>query len=206
MFYYIKGKLALAEESIAVIDVAGVGYMLTVSSITQAKISAMCFNGEKEVKLYTYLSVREDGVELFGFNSLEELSMFKLLISVSGIGPKAAMSLLSFMPPEEISAAIYKEDKKTISKASGIGPKTAARIILELKDKVNADSTVNDTNDSGASFSTGFNTSAKYSEALDALTVLGFTRAVAENALKSIDIDNLEIEDVIRIALNKLMK
>ena len=206
MFYYIKGKLVLAEESSAVIDVGGVAYLMTVSSLTQAKISKEAFEGAENVTLYTHISVREDGIELFGFYNLDELNMFKLLITVSGIGPKAAMSLLSFMPPEDIATAIYREDKKTISKASGIGPKTAARIILELKDKVATSHTASDYNDNESVFVSTSTDSGKFSEALDALTVLGFSRSSAEEALKKVDVANLEIEDVIRVALNKLMK
>ena len=144
MFYYIKGKLVLNEDSMAVIDANGVAYAMTVSSNTQAAISSKSFNGETEITLFTHLSVREDGIELFGFNSKDELHMFKLLTSVSGIGPKAAMSLLSYMTPDGIALAICTEDKKAISKAPGIGPKTAARVILELKDKLKGLSTTDD--------------------------------------------------------------
>lgn len=204
MFYYIKGKLILSEESQAVIDVGGVAYAMTVSANTQAAISAKSFNGENDITLYTHLSVREDGVELFGFNGLDELHMFKLLISVSGIGPKAAMSLLSYMTPDGIAIAICTEDKKSISKAPGIGPKTAARIILELKDKVHGSAAETQSADSPTFVSTP--NSGKFSEAIDALTVLGFNRYTAEDVLKTIDIANMELEDIIREALKKLMK
>ncbi len=204
MFYYIKGKLVLCEESQAVIDAGGVAYAMTVSANTQSAISSKSFAGETEALLYTYLSVREDGVDLFGFHTLDELDMFKLLITVSGIGPKAAMSLLSFMTPDGIAFSIVSEDKKTISKAPGIGPKTAARIILELKDKVRG------TVASDASFDApvfiNAPSSGKYGEAIDALTVLGFHRNSADEALKTIDVANLELEDIIREALKKLMK
>lgn len=204
MLYYIRGKLVLSEDSQAVIDVGGVAYAMTVSANTQAAISSKTFNGESEVMLFTHLSVREDCIELFGFNGKDELHMFKFLTSVSGIGPKAAMSLLSFMTPDGIALAICTEDKKAISKAPGIGPKTAARIILELKDKVHGTS---------SSISDGDNqtfvpqqSSGKYGEAIDALTVLGFHRSIAEDVLKTIDVANMELEDVIRDALKKLMK
>ena len=205
MFYYVKGKLVLNEESRAVIDVGGVAYAMTVSANTQTSISSKSFNGESEIILYTHLSVREDGIELFGFKDTDELNMFKLLITVSGIGPKAAMSLLSFMTPDGIATSIYNDDKKSISKAPGIGPKTAARIILELKDKLSV---------SKSSASEVENTdifvakkdSSKYNEAIDALTVLGFNRSSASEALKSVDTANLELEDIIREALKKLMK
>ena len=203
MFYYIKGKLVLNEVSQVVIDVGGVAYSMTVSANTQAVVSSKVFNGENDVTLYTHLSVREDGIDLFGFHDLAELNMFKMLISVSGIGPKAALSILSHMTPDAIAYAIFSDDKKSISKAPGVGPKTAARVILELKDKVKG---------SGADVSSDIpiipqaQAGSKHSEAVDALTVLGFHRSAAEEALKAIDVDNTELEDIIREALKKLMK
>lgn len=204
MFYYIKGNLILNEESRAVIDVGGVAYAATVSANTQSAISSKVFNGESEITLYTHLSVREDGIELFGFKDTDELNMFKLLITVSGVGPKAAMSLLSFMTPDGITESIYSDDKKSISKAPGIGPKTAARIILELKDKLVAkpSSAV----DESADIFVNKKSSGKYNEAIDALTVLGFNRSSATEALRTVDTTNLELEDIIREALKKLMK
>jgi Holliday junction DNA helicase RuvA len=204
MFYYIKGKLVLNEESRAVIDVGGVAYAMTVSANTQTSISKQTFNGEQNVTLFTHLSVREDGIELFGFKDTEELDMFKLLITVSGIGPKAAMSLLSFMTPSSISAAVCTDDKKSISKAPGIGPKTAARIILELKDKLSMRTSA--FSDDGTALPVADVNSSKYTEALDALIVLGFNRSAAADTLKSIDTATLEIQDIIREALKKLMK
>lgn len=204
MFYYIKGKLVLSEASQVVLDAGGVAYALTTSANTQSAVSSRSFNGESEITLYTHLSVREDGIELFGFHDLSELDMFKMLISVSGIGPKAAMSILSYMTPDSIALAIISDDKKAISKAPGVGPKTAARIILELKDKLKGAriTASQDTEEITAVPSSN----SKYSEALDALTVLGFHRTAAESALKSIDVENSELEDIIREALKKLIK
>lgn len=204
MFYYIKGKLILNEDSKAVIDVGGIAYAMTVSANTQSSISSKSFNGETDITLYTHLSVREDGIELFGFKDTDELNMFKLLITVSGIGPKAAMSLLSFLTPDGIATSIYNDDKKAISKAPGIGPKTAARIILELKDKlISKPSSVSDT---VPDIFVNNSDSGKYNEAIDALIVLGFNRSAATEALKSVDTSKLELEDIIREALKKLMK
>lgn len=185
------------------VDVGGVAYSMTVSANTHAAVSSRSFNGENEVTLYTHLSVREDGLDLFGFKDLPELNMFKMLTSVSGIGPKAAMSILSFMTPDSIALAIISEDKKSISKAPGVGPKTAARIILELKDKVKG-STPSATEDTVVISSASGN--SKYTEAVDALTVLGFHRMAAEDALKKVDVANMELEDIIRESLKKLMK
>ena len=204
MFYYIKGKLVLNELSQVVIDVGGVAYSMTVSANTQAAVSSKSFNGEGEIMLFTHLSVREDGIELFGFRDNAELDMFKLLISVSGIGPKAAMSILSHMTPDSIAYAIISEDKKNLSKAPGVGPKTAARIILELKDKIKGRSVESSANDRvGPEIKVN---SSKASEAIDALTVLGFHRSAAEETLRTIDVSNMELEDIIREALKKLMK
>jgi Holliday junction DNA helicase RuvA len=202
MFYFIRGELVLIEQNFAVIDAAGVGYKLTVSGHTHAALPRSP-EKQKSVTLYTYLSVREDGVELFGFATLEELNIYKLLISVSGIGPKAALSLLSFLSPEKIALAVCSEDKKLIAKAPGIGPKTAARIILELKDKLHADASA----DSGETIvsAPSANSGNHSAEAIDALMVLGFNRSAALDALKGIDPAE-ELEDIIREALKKLMR
>ena len=134
MFYYIEGKLAHLDYTFAVVDAGGVGYKMT---IAQNTYEAMARSGlTSSVRLYSYLAVREDGIELFGFSSVDELETFKLLITVSGVGPKAAISILSVFTPDGLSVAILNEDAKSITKANGIGARTAARIVLELKDKV----------------------------------------------------------------------
>ena len=125
MFYYISGNLACLTQDYAVVDAGGVGYKLTVSQTT-AEALPRPVDGTRKVKLYTYLSVKEDGVDLYGFADESELYSFKLLLSVSGVGPKAAMSILSLLSPEKFALAVCTEDRKTISKANGIGPKTAA--------------------------------------------------------------------------------
>jgi Holliday junction DNA helicase RuvA len=156
------------------------------------------------------MAVREDGIELFGFATETELSSFKLLISVSGVGPKAAMSILSLLSPEKFALAVCTEDKKTIAKANGIGPKTAARIVLELKDKLmkeHAGEDLSSLSDSSIPASTlQSNARGKLSEATDALIVLGYSKAEAQSALKDIATDSMELEEIIRAALKKLMK
>ena len=208
MFYYINGKLAHLEPGIAVLDAGGVGYKLTISQTTyEAMPASRSVKEPPTVKLFTYMAVREDGIELFGFASETELSSFKLLISVSGVGPKAAMSILSFLTPEKFALAVCTDDKKTISKASGIGPKTAARIILELKDKLMKEHTADDTGALSLPISapTGA-TRSKLTEATDALMVLGYTKAEALAAMKDIDTEKTELEEIIRLSLKKLMK
>ena len=136
MYYYVNGVLAHRDGSVCVVDCGGVGYKLTVSATTSASLANKL--GEK-VKLFTHLAVREDGIELFGFGSNEERECFNQLTSVSGVGPKAAISILSTMTPDRLALAICTEDAKSISKAPGIGQKTAARIVLDLKDKISKD-------------------------------------------------------------------
>lgn len=201
MIYHLKGTLELCEEGSCVIDCGGVGYKLFISDNTYTAIVGKVGS---ELKLLTYLQIREDAVELYGFKTNDELSAFKLLITVSGVGPKAAMSILSLLTPDKLSIAIVGEDTKTIAKASGIGAKTAARVVLELKDKISkqifAASTVG-----GTQAPASFAKSSNLSEALDALVVLGYSRAEAQRALSGID-PTLDVTKIIPMALSKLMK
>ncbi len=208
MFYYISGKLAHLDPTFAVVDAGGVGYKLTISGSTHAAMPHhLTVSEPPTVKLYSYMAVREDGVELFGFASEEELSSFKLLITVSGVGPKAALSILTQLTPQKLAIAICTEDKKAIAKANGIGPKTAARIVLELKDKLKQQTvfegdeaiSLEDVADIGGS-------SSKKKDAEDALAVLGYSRNEASSVLRTIDTQNLELDEIIRQALKKLMR
>ncbi|MBQ5613034.1 MAG: Holliday junction branch migration protein RuvA [Clostridia bacterium] len=206
MFYYLKGALVHLENGLAVLDVGGVGYKLTVSGTTyDAMPPNRSVATPPTVCLYTHMAVREDDVELFGFATQEELASFKLLISVSGIGPKAAMSILTLLSPEKFALAVCTEDKKTIAKANGIGPKTAARVILELKDKLMKETDLSSPIAASPAASTAGAARGKLSEAVDALVVLGYSRAEASGILKDLD-PSLELEDLIRAALKKLMK
>ncbi|MBR2850274.1 MAG: Holliday junction branch migration protein RuvA [Clostridia bacterium] len=208
MFYYISGKLAHLDPTFAVVDAGGVGYKLTISGSTHAAMPhRLTVSEPPEVKLYSYMAVREDGVELFGFASEEELSSFKLLITVSGVGPKAALSILTQLTPQKLAIAICTEDKKAIAKANGIGPKTAARIVLELKDKLKQQTvfegdeaiSLDEATDLGGS-------SSKRKDAEDALAVLGYSRSEASSVLRTIDTQSLELDEIIRQALKKLMR
>lgn len=201
MIYHVNGTLELCELGGCVIDCSGVGYRLTISENTYASI--VSHTGEK-MKLLTYLQVREDGVELFGFKTNDELVAFKLLITVSGVGPKAAMAILSLLTPDRLATAICMDDYKTIAKASGVGPKTAQRVVLELKDKmakVPFSSAVAVDNTVTVSIAPNSN----LSEALDALVVLGYSRADAQRALMGID-PTLDVAKIIPLALAKLMR
>ena len=208
MFYYLSGKLTLLKNDLAVIDVGGVGYKLTISGTTYEAMPANRSVKEPPIiKLFTYLAVREDGLELFGFATETELATFKLLITVSGVGPKAAMAILSHLTPEKFALAVCTDDKKTISKANGIGPKTAARVILELKDKLMKEAGGSETFAAVASPIPGAVAAkgGKLAEATDALMVLGYSRAEAMAAMKDMDIANMELEEIIRLSLKRLM-
>ena len=206
MFYYLKGTLAHLESGVAVIDAGGVGYKLTISGTTyEAMPPSRSVKNPPIVKLYTHMAVREDGIELFGFATETELSTFKLLITVSGVGPKAALSILSQLTPEKFALAVCTDDKKAIAKANGIGPKTAARVILELKDKLMKE-TVDIGTDSFPISAPAVGGTGKLHEATDALLVLGYSKAEALAALKDIDVSSMELEEIIRLSLKKLMK
>lgn len=207
MFYYIKGKLVHLEPTFAVVDVGGVGYKLTVSGTTYEAMPPRSVTDPPQVTLYTHLAVREDDIELYGFATQAELSSFRMLLTVSGVGPKAALAVLSLLSPEKFALAVCTDDRRTISRANGVGPKTAARIILELKDKM--------LKENGGAIPDGGTVSAahaapagrgKLSEAVDALIVLGYSRPEALTALKTVDTDRLELEAIIRAALKNLMK
>lgn len=210
MFYYLKGALAKLDINFAVIDCAGVGYKLTISGTSHETLGRKLAEGsEPEVKLYTHLAVREDDVELFGFATETELSTFRMLISVSGVGPKAAMAILSILTPEKFALAACTNDTKAISKASGVGAKTAARIVLELHDKLQKQMDVIpqvellDT--ANGAVGTGIN-KGKLAEAQDALMVLGYSRSEASSALKNIDATGFDLEGIIKAALKNLMR
>ena len=203
MFYYLSGELAYRDLNTCVIDCSGVGYKLTVSQITSLELGDSL---GKRVKLYTYLAVREDGIELFGFGSDEERSCFNRLTSVSGVGPKVAMSILSVMTPTDLSIAICTEDIKSIAKAPGIGSKTAARIVLELKDKISKDISIPDLSMASGSATRSLPKNNKnLSEATEALSVLGYDKNTIVNALKDID-TSLDVGEMIRLALKKLSR
>lgn len=200
MYYYISGELIIADPNMAVVDAGGVGYSLNISGHTLGKLAGKIGN---KVRLYTHLAVREDAMELYGFYTLEELSSFRMLISVSGVGAKSAISILSLMAPERFAAAVMNGDSKAISKAQGIGSKTAQRIILELKDKIGKEISADDSDVSDTLTAvTGQN---NLSEATNALMVLGYNRSEAAYALKGLD-PSLDLETLIKNALSKLMK
>lgn len=196
MYYYIKGKLAAKGENYIVVDNGGVGYRIQTSLITIESIGSI----GNDVTVYTYLNVREDAMELYGFGNEEERGMFLKLISVSGIGPKAGLALLSVATPSKLAAAIITGDEKLLTKASGVGPKAAKRVILELRDKIDND----ELDLAGSTETTDTVITDNRAEALSALTVLGYSVNEAKNVLLKLDA-TLPTEELIKQALARLM-
>lgn len=209
MFYYIEGKLAHLDYTFAVLDAQGVGYKMTITQTTYESMPPhLSVSEAPTVRLYTYMAVREDGIELFGFASEAELEAFKLLITVSGVGPKAAIAILSVFSPDKLAITIMNEDTKAIAKANGIGAKTAARIILELKDKISKSfgeitSVPSSTGKVAPAMPSG---SSNLSDAQSALLVLGYTKSEIVAALRGVDISNKQTDDIIRLALKNLSR
>ena len=199
MFYYLSGTVGHVEPYLAVIDCGGVGYACRTTTYTLSTLK----KGEK-AKLYTHLNVREDAMELYGFSTQEERNLFELLISVSGVGPKAALSILSASAPANLALSIITGDEKALTCAPGIGKKIAQRVILELKDKLAKGQ---------ADFSAGGMAGGpvaviqdnKLSEAGAALAVLGYSQGEINAALKGADLEQ-PLEEVIRQALKKMVK
>ncbi len=200
MFYYVNGTVAHVEPYLAVVDCGGVGYACRTTNYTLSKLTR-----GKPAKLYTHLNVREDVFELYGFSSESELGCFRMLISVSGVGPKAALAILSSNSPEGLAMSIVSGNEKALTAAPGIGKKIAQRIILELKDKLAKGQL---STAGGESFAGGITVipENKASEASAALAVLGYSQSEIASALKGIDMDALSLENVIKQALKKMVK
>ncbi len=199
MFSYLNGKIAEIGNSTVIVDVGGVGFACNASIQTLARVEV-----GSVAKLYTYLNVREDALELFGFYDRDELEMFRLLISISGVGPKVALSILSAVTPSQLVLALTTGDDKPILAANGVGKKLAGRIILELRDKV-AKSSI-DVKDIGVATVVAPTTSATQSEATEALIALGYGRDEISSALRGADVSEMSTEDIIKLALARLMR
>ena len=194
MIYSLSGKLVHTESDLAVIECAGVGYACKTTFSTLQQIA-----GKSEVKLYTHLAVKEDAVELFGFATKEELKSFRMLISVSGVGPKAGLAILSACTPSQFALAVATGD----TKIKGIGTKIAQRIVLELKDKVAKESTISVRGNAAQGFAAV--PSGAVEEAVTALVVLGYTEGEAMSVISKLD-PNLSVEELIKKALIGLAK
>ena len=200
MFYYVSGTVAHTAPFLAVIDCGGVGYACRTTNNTLARLK----KGEK-AKLYTYLNVREDAMELYGFYSENELNCFQMLIGVSGVGPKAALSILSAATPESLAMSVITGDEKALTVAPGVGKKIAQRIILELKDKL-AKGQISPGGEAYGGTGVTVIPENKTSEAAAALAVLGYSQGEINLALKGIDLEALSLEEIIRQALKKMVK
>lgn len=201
MFEYIRGSLVCKGENYIVVDTNGIGYKINSSLYT---IEGLGEIGE-EVKIFTHLYVREDIMSLYGFSSHEEITMFELLISVSGVGPKAAISMMSAVSSSKFSIAIITEDTKILTQAQGIGKKIAQRIILELKDKIKKEQ-ISIENFKNDEIDSNIGGNSKLSEAISALIVLGYTQLEANKAVSKVYTEDMELEEIIKLALKNLIK
>lgn len=200
MYSYIKGTLEEIREDLIVVENNGIGYNIRVPSRLLDELPPR----GGQVKIYTYLYVREDVFSLFGFASEDELNMFRQLITVSGIGPKGGLAILSVLSPNDIRFAVVSEDAKTIAKAPGVGAKTAKRLIIELKDKVNLEEAMEHLaqDESGSSTVSG---GLVRKEATEALVALGYSAAEAAKVLSGIDISaDADVESVLKAALKQM--
>lgn len=201
MISYIRGELVALENDKVIVDVGGVGYGIFMSTQTMSLLPPI----GNEVKLYTYLNVKEDLMQLFGFPTRDDLHVFKLLIGVSGIGPKGGQSILSVLSPDDLRFAVMANDVKAISSAPGIGKKTAQKLIVELHDKLSIEDVLEHTAAGGDKDSGSAQGSGMQSEAVQALVALGYGSTEALKAVKQVEIkEDMVVEDVLKQAL-KLM-
>ncbi len=205
MIFYIRGELCDIEEQKAIVDVNGVGYGIY---MPQQALSLLPPMGQ-QVKIHTYLNIREDAMQLFGFLTKEDLNVFRLLIGVNGIGPKAGLNILSCLSPDELRFAVLSGDAKAISATPGIGKKTAEKLILELKDKLNIEDMLEhaahggDSEDLASGTDTASNT--MQAEAVQALTALGYGSAESLRAVKKSSPECSSVEDILKEALKFLL-
>ena len=204
MIAYVKGELVQKQIGYVVIDVGGLGYKVFMSEPSIEEIG----NIGDEVKVHTYYRVSEDDISLFGFNTQEELRMFELLISVSGIGAKTAIAMLACIEPSQFAIAVISDDIDTLKKIPGVGPKSAQRIVLELKDKMKKEQQIAELTNASLEQKSKIKkvivADSKVQEAIDALQVLGYTKKDVEKALEQIDTAELKVEDIIKKALKEL--
>ena len=199
MFYYLNGTITLLDANLAVVDCGGVGYACHTTNYTLARLQL-----GKPAKLFTYCNIKEDAFDIFGFSTREELNCFERLLGVTGVGPKAALAILSVVSPEQLTLAVMTQDDKTITMAQGVGKKLAQRIILELKDKLAKDQSSFSAQSGGAI--PVVLPGDKGGEAAAALAVLGYGSQEIAAALKGIDMDALPLEEIIRQSLKKMVK
>ena len=200
MLGFVSGELIKVWPDMCLIEAGGIGYNILIASSLAEKLPPT----GSSCRIYTYMSVREDAIKLYGFESLEELEFFKLLIGVGGIGPKGGQGILSVMSPEELKMAILSSDSKTIAKCPGIGAKTAQRIILDLKDKISIEEVI-DVSENPENISAAGDLKALPKDAVSALTALGYSATEALKAVKQVEITpQMQVSDVLKAALKYL--
>lgn len=202
MVSYVRGELVAIEEDKVIVDVNGVGFgvFMPVQSMNYLPMLG------EEVKLYTYMNVREDALQLYGFLTRDDLKVFKLVIGVSGIGPKGGLSILSQMSPDDLRFAVMANDAKTIAKAPGIGKKTAEKLIIELKDKLDIEDVLNKTVDDSDVVILPNASNEVQAEAVQALVALGYGSTEATKAVKKVPIDEeTTVEELLKVALKNIM-
>ncbi len=201
MIHFVKGRLDTVSENMVVVENGGIGFEIMVPL---SVVSSLPQTGN-EVKIYTYTYVREDALQLYGFLTRDELSMFRLLITVSGIGPKGALGILSVMDADALRFAILADDAKSISKAPGIGAKTASKLILELKDKMDFEEAVTHVLDQGQAAGGVSDGGMAANDAIQALVALGYTSTEAVRAVKKVEITaDMTVEDILKAGLKNL--
>lgn len=198
MYAYIKGTLEEKAKDCVVIETAGIGYKIYVSENTMNKLGEL---GEK-VKIYTHYHVREDNISLYGFNSNEELKMFELLLQVSGVGAKTAIAMLSNITPSKFALAIISNDLKTLTQIPGIGNKSAQRMVLELKDKLKTEKSIENVETQELET----DNSEAVNEAMQALQILGYNKNEISKVFEKIEITKLSTEEIIKNALKMLAR
>lgn len=202
MISYVKGELIALEEDKAIVDVNGIGYGVYMSGQALGMLPSI---GE-EVRLHTHLNVKEDAMQLFGFLTRDDLQVFKLLIGVSGIGPKGALNILSQLSPDDLRFAVVANDAKTIASAPGIGKKTAEKLIIELKDKLSIEDVLNHTVNSEEKQESYSYANEMQSEAIQALVSLGYGNAESMKAVKKVTItEDITVEEILKLALKNIM-
>lgn len=197
MFYYLNGMITALDANLAVVDCGGVGFACNTTGYTLSQLQV-----GKPYKLYTYCNIREDAFDIYGFSTKEELSCFNRLIGVSGVGPKAALAILSVLTPSQFSLAVMTGDEKSLTMAQGVGKKMAQRIILELKDKLASDLPEHV---STGGFSVPVAGGNKVAEASAALASLGYSQNEIGLALKGLDVENLSVEELVRSGLRAMV-
>lgn len=199
MFYYLNGEITLLEENLAVVDCGGVGFACRTTAYTQSKLRV-----GQTAKLFTYCNIREDAFDIFGFSTREELRCFELLVGVTGVGPKAAIAILSSASPERFTLAIMTQDEKMLTAAPGVGKKLAQRIILELKDKLG--SAVTEVDFSGSAGGAPIPASgSNLALAQAALAELGYSGAEIASALKGVPVEGLSTEEIVKKCLRAMV-